>query len=251
MAVTAPKMPAVALVFAIAALGLVSCSLEPRPHIVVEPEKIELGEVEPDDLVDASFVVKNTGNAPLKITEAKSECGCTANNFKPTSLAPGKSLAVNVKVDTSMKQGPILKDIAVYSDDMENIVVRVFLSMNVKDVHADKMKLATIPEGRLKMFREESCRRCHVDEGVGQVGKELFEADCALCHRTQPSGITSAPLIEEGDYSTPEKVARMRKIIIEGSPHSVSMPGFAAAHGGPLAPEQVDSLVNYLKNLKK
>lgn len=213
-----------------------------RQQISFDHEKVDLGKVEAAAEVPCAFTITNTGLAPLNITEAKSECGCTATNFKGALLKPGASVKLDIIVDTTMKQGPVTKDMVVYSDDPERPISRIFIAMDVKNAHGT-MSL----KDRTKIFTAERCKRCHVDEGVGQFGKELFEADCAMCHRKQESGILSGPLIESVDYSDPMLSAHAEEVIAHGSKTSPSMPGFLDVDGGPLSREQVDSLVTYLK----
>lgn len=212
-----------------------------QQQIRFDHEKVDLGKVEAAAEVPCSFTVINAGKAPLTVTEAKSECGCTATNFKGAVLKPGASVKLDIVVDTTMKQGPVTKDMVVYSDDPARPISRLFITMDVKNAHGT-MSL----KDRTKVFTAERCKRCHVDEGVGQFGKELFEADCAMCHRKQESGILSGPLIESVDYSDPLLSAHAREVIAHGSKTNPSMPGYLDSAGGPLSKEQVDSLVKYL-----
>ncbi len=230
-------------------------SVGTKPHAVsndatgrigFDKEKVDLGKVEAAAQVPCFFTIYNGGNAVLHVTEAKSECGCTATRFKGATLKPGAKVKLDILVDTTMKQGPVTKDMVVYSDDPERPIVRLYITMDVKNAHG-KMSL----KDRTKIFTDETCKRCHVDEGVGQFGKELFEADCAMCHRKQESGILSGPLIESVDYSDAVLSAHAADVIAHGSKNSPAMPGFLVDDGGPLAQEQIDSLVNYLKTAAK
>lgn len=216
-----------------------------KPQIKFATEKIDLGKVEAAVEVPCSFTISNSGSAPLEISKAKSECGCTATNFKGAVLQPGKSLKLDIIVDTTMKQGPVTKDMVVYSDDPDRPIARLYIAMDVKNAHGTM----TMKE-RTKIFTSERCKSCHVDEGVGQFGKELFEADCAMCHRMQESGILSGPVIESVGYEDAAMSARARDIISHGSKNSPSMPGFLDVDGGPLSKEQIESLVAYLKKTR-
>ena len=215
------------------------------PRIEFDRERIDLGKVEASVDVPCQFMIFNRGDAPLRVHKAKSECGCTATDFQGCLLRPGSSVALKIIVDTTLKQGPVTKDMMVYSDDPQRPIARLYIAMDVKDAHG-KMTRAE----RTKIFTDERCKRCHVDEGVGQFGKELFEADCAMCHRRQESGILSAPIIE-GKLAAGADAAfwqHVRAVISEGSKSNASMPGFLADNGGPLTEEQIASLVAYLKS---
>lgn len=218
------------------------------PKIDFDTDRVDIGKVDAAVEVPCKFVIFNRGTAPLHITKAKSECGCTATDFKGCLLKPGSSTPLNIIVDTTLKQGPVTKDMVVYSDDPDRPIARLYISMDVKDAHG-KMTRAE----RTKIFTAERCKSCHVDQGVGQFGKELFEADCAMCHRRQESGILSGPMIEttaRAAMANAKYAAHVRAVISEGGKSS-AMPGFLVDNGGPLTAEQIDSLVTYLKKPSK
>jgi|SRR5690606_17318853 len=57
---------------------------------------------------------KNTGNAPLIITDVKSTCGCTVPSKPKEPIMPGKSDKIEIKYN--MNPGPIRKTITVESN---------------------------------------------------------------------------------------------------------------------------------------
>lgn len=61
-----------------------------------------------------SFVFKNTGDAPLIITNVQSTCGCTIPTKPNEPIAPGKTGKIDVKYN--MNAGPIRKTITVESN---------------------------------------------------------------------------------------------------------------------------------------
>ena len=61
-----------------------------------------------------SFEFKNTGNAPLIITNVISTCGCTVPSKPTEPIMPGKTGKVEVKYN--MSPGPIRKTITVESN---------------------------------------------------------------------------------------------------------------------------------------
>ncbi len=67
--------------------------------------------------VKHTFVVKNTGNAPLVITRVVASCGCTTLNFDKEPIAPGKTAKINVTFDPKGRPlGQTVKTVAVYSN---------------------------------------------------------------------------------------------------------------------------------------
>ena len=61
------------------------------------------------------FVFKNTGNAPLIISNVKSTCGCTIPKKPEKPILPGESEKIQVKYDTK-RVGFIRKSITVTSN---------------------------------------------------------------------------------------------------------------------------------------
>jgi len=82
---------------------------------IVEPVK-EYGEVPKGETLDWSFVIKNTGDADLRIISVKPGCGCTVVEFSKVIKA-GEGGMVTAHVDTSSFAGPISKTVTIATSD--------------------------------------------------------------------------------------------------------------------------------------
>ena len=71
---------------------------------------------EADGKVSATFVVKNTGDAPLAITRVIASCGCTTPEWTKEPIAPGASGNIKITYDPKGRPGPFSKTISVYSN---------------------------------------------------------------------------------------------------------------------------------------
>jgi len=231
------------LILLASCLLLVGACAGPAPHIVIEPEAVDLGKLDEGVEVKRNFAIKNTGNSQLKIYEAHSSCGCTVPTLKKSDLAPGETADLEIMIDTSMKQGKVDKTVEVSSNDPNRPVVPVAIKMDVANRHEGLTE-----SGKVKIFTSEKCTSCHVDQGVGLAGKALFEADCAMCHGKEARGAVGGALVY-GDYTNEEYVRHIKQVISYGSKTHRSMPGFLDEAGGPLIAKQIDSLVDYLKEL--
>jgi hypothetical protein len=232
----------------VAPVGLSGCSnianpFEKKPRLEFKPDTVELGTVEEGTEVPTFFTLKNVGNEVLKIHEAHSTCGCTVPNLIHHELQPGESTKLDIMVDTTMKQGAVTKTVEVSSNDPSMPVVSLPIKMEIRDRH-----VGLTDDGRVKIFTDQKCASCHVDQGVGLGGKDLFEADCAMCHGSDAKGAVGGALIL-GDYNDPKYAKHIRDTIEFGSKTHRSMPGFLDTAGGPLVKEQVDSLIVYLSDL--
>ena len=61
------------------------------------------------------FTIKNTGNEPLQISDAKGSCGCTVPDYPKTPIAPGASATIKVTYDTS-RSGYFKKSVTITSN---------------------------------------------------------------------------------------------------------------------------------------
>ena len=72
------------------------------PVIEFNETEHDFGEIEKGTPVETTFTYKNTGNAPLVITDIKSSCGCTVpQDWSREPLAPGDSGEFSVKFNGS------------------------------------------------------------------------------------------------------------------------------------------------------
>lgn len=231
--------------FLVTSCSGISNPFEKKPKLDFEPDVQELGSVEEGSEVPTFFMLKNVGQEVLKIHEAHSTCGCTVPNLKQHDLQPGESTKLDIMVDTTMKQGAVTKTVEISSNDPNMPVVSLPIKMEVKNRH-----VGLTDDGRVKIFTDEKCSSCHVDRGVGLAGKDLFDADCAMCHGEDAKGAVGGALIF-GNYNDPKYAKHIRDTIELGSKTHRSMPGFLDRAGGPLLKEQVDSIIDYLKELSE
>ncbi|MES2629860.1 MAG: DUF1573 domain-containing protein [Bacteroidota bacterium] len=68
------------------------------------------------------FVFKNTGNAPLAITDYKVGCVCTKVIFPLKPIMPGQTDSIRVNFDTEAKTGYQLRAISIYSNSVPDPV---------------------------------------------------------------------------------------------------------------------------------
>ena len=91
-------------------------------EITFESLEHDYGNIYKGDNGECEFVFKNTGKAPLQITNARASCGCTVPSWPREPIAPGKKSVIRVKYDTN-RLGTINKSITVTSNAVNNSVV--------------------------------------------------------------------------------------------------------------------------------
>lgn len=121
------------LSFLLVFLGLSSAVFaqdEAVAQISFDEETFDFGEIKQGDVVEHEFVFKNTGNAPLQLTNVATTCGCTAPDWPREVIAPGETSKITVKFNSRGKRGTQKKVISIYSNASESIK-RINITSNV------------------------------------------------------------------------------------------------------------------------
>ena len=103
----------------------------PAPKLFIAAKKVDLGPVKEEATLNRTIVLKNTGQAELKIEAVTPSCGCTAVDF-PKSIAAGKSGTIKYKVETGKGAGLKTKTISIKSNDPNEPTVTYEFSFTVK-----------------------------------------------------------------------------------------------------------------------
>jgi len=147
-------------------------------------------------------------------------------------LKPGERGKINVSVDIRGRTGYISKTIQVYANDPKNPVTKLAVQMYIKDrIHLNQYKA-------MEIFSEK-CRDCHIDQGKGKMGWDLFRADCFMCHNA-------------GKYASLTEMSKkpreyLLRVIREGVENTI-MPGWATKAAGPLDDAEIKSLIDLIKH---
>ena len=88
---------------------------EASAKIEFKDDTVDYGKIENGSNGVRTFTFKNTGNAPLVITNVKSSCGCTVPKKPTAPISPGEKGEIEVKYDTK-RTGFIRKTITVTSN---------------------------------------------------------------------------------------------------------------------------------------
>lgn len=213
-----------------------------KPKITLDSQVFDFGNVDEGARVTHTFKIKNTGTGILQLQSAYASCGCTLAKLGKKTLLSGDTTDLNITVDTTMKHDAVTKTVHVSSNDPVRPIIAIDLNMLVHNPHKDLTM-----QGKAKIFADQHCASCHVARGAGQLGRDLYNADCAMCHGPKAEGGSGPPLI--GVYENQIYAKHIEDVISKGSSEHNYMPGFSTEAGGPLAKAQVDSLVTYLKDL--
>jgi hypothetical protein len=71
----------------------------PQPNVEVAESFYDFGHIGAKDIVTRTFLVRNTGDAPLTISRAYTTCGCTTATISADEIPPGKAVTVELIFD--------------------------------------------------------------------------------------------------------------------------------------------------------
>jgi mono/diheme cytochrome c family protein len=194
-----------------------------------------------------AFNLTNTSPQEVSVNYVRTSCGCTVAKLpsNPWVLAAGTNGTLEVVVDVRGKSGILTKTVTVDSSAGYRVLtVRVAIpsapaGMTTLGERARNLQVAIAD--RQAVFRGD-CARCHVDAGIGQHGQALFAGVCGVCHEAEHRA-SMVPNLRALNKPTDKEY--WTAWITKGKADSL-MPAFAESEGGPLKPDQIDSLVQYL-----
>ncbi len=90
------------------------------PEITFEDKEFNFGTVIQGEKVIHNFVFENTGNGNLIISNVKASCGCTVPKWTKEPIKPGEKGNIEIKFDSSNRDGKQTKTAKVYSNTSPN-----------------------------------------------------------------------------------------------------------------------------------
>lgn len=85
----------------------------PLPAITWTEEEHDFGTITDGDIVEHTFKFKNTGEAPLIISNAKATCGCTVPDWPKEPIPVGEEAEILVRFNSRNKAGNQSKTVTV------------------------------------------------------------------------------------------------------------------------------------------
>jgi|SRR5690606_9932156 len=85
-------------------------------EIEISESNVDLGSIQYGGKAITTVQIKNTGDKPLIISDAKASCGCTVPKWPKDPIAPGKSAPMTVEYTTTKKAGAFNKTVTISSN---------------------------------------------------------------------------------------------------------------------------------------
>jgi mono/diheme cytochrome c family protein len=223
-------------------------AVPPRPvrlsdYLVFDADEKDFVATNGESDAHVKFSLTNISQEVVTIDNVKTSCHCTTAHLPPMpwKLAPGTNGEINVTVDLAGKGGIIFKTVTVNTDKgTRQLLVKVTI-LAPPAMGAREMNQQAARGDRQAVFKGD-CAKCHVANGEGRSGRELYVADCGICHDAEHRA-SMVPDLHHLNHETNRELLEMW--ISYGRPGSM-MPAFAKSEGGPLSDEQIRSLASYL-----
>jgi len=101
--------------FSLVVLALFAFEIGTAQELTLDKEVHDYGTMKQGANGECVFTVKNTGTAPLIISNCKGSCGCTVPQCDKAPIPPGGTQKIKVKYDTK-RVGPINKSVTITSN---------------------------------------------------------------------------------------------------------------------------------------
>ena len=88
-----------------------------KPSMMVSQENWDFGEVWHPEKPAMTLVIRNEGQADLKLDKVRSTCGCTVAQPSRMLIPPGESTDVKIVFDTTGKQDEVTSKVIITSND--------------------------------------------------------------------------------------------------------------------------------------
>lgn len=85
-------------------------------EIELSESNVDLGNIKFGGKAITTVKIKNTGDKPLIISDAKASCGCTVPKYPKDPIAPGKSAEMTVEYTTTTRAGAFNKTVTINSN---------------------------------------------------------------------------------------------------------------------------------------
>lgn len=120
------------MLIVVAALALAACAT-PQPRIEVAPPSQDLGEV-PQQILELTYTVRNTGDSPLRIEKISTSCDCTEATVDRDVLPSGETTMLRVKLDPTEDNlyGKVMRVIYLRSNDPATPEAQVDFRANIR-----------------------------------------------------------------------------------------------------------------------
>ena len=107
---------------------------EPQPNIVIPETSYDFGTIGTQDVVEQTFMIRNTGEAPLTISRAYTTCGCTTAEISASVIPPGQVATVKLIFDAGFHDAAgqtVRRGLIIENNDPEQSQAEIWIQAKV------------------------------------------------------------------------------------------------------------------------
>jgi hypothetical protein len=106
----------------------------PQPNVAVVEAFYDFGRIGAKDVVARTFVVRNTGEAPLTISHAYTTCGCTTAEISADVIPPGQAATIALRFDAGFHDSAgqtVRRGVILENNDPEQPQIEIWVQAEV------------------------------------------------------------------------------------------------------------------------
>ncbi len=107
---------------------------QPQPRIEIPKDSHSFGSIGPKDVVSHTFVIRNSGDAPLTISRAFTTCGCTKARITARVIPPGKVALATLRFDAGFhdtRGQTVQRGLIIESNDRDDPQAEIWVHASV------------------------------------------------------------------------------------------------------------------------
>jgi hypothetical protein len=132
--------------------GLQSKPAGPQPHLEVSEEGHDFGTIEPDEVLEHVFSIRNTGEATLNIEGFNTSCGCLRLELSSSEIEPGSAGDVTATLNPQHFHGPSPRIRAsLYTNDPDQRFTNLLVSADITPefvLEPESIDFGTLEKGK-------------------------------------------------------------------------------------------------------
>lgn len=170
--------------------GLEISKTGPWPKATLDRVEFDFGRVEVGEEGKHDFVIKNDGEAPLKVKKGPTTCQCTVSEVKEGEIAPGASVTVTLTWKPTAPTDMFDKGATIFTNDPENDKIQL------KIVGMVTRRLVVLPENNWPL---PDLKESEPTTFVGKIGSTLDQDFGVVGFECENPFVTAEAIKLEGD----------------------------------------------------
>lgn len=206
-----------------------------HPRAVADETFHNFGILDPNQACEHSFVIRNKGKAPLKLTRGETSCKCTVSSLPHGEVPPGGEVPVTVASKVNDVKGEFTHSATILTNDPETSRIDLRIAGKVRTILAAVPSEVTVrcnrrrpALGEVVVYSEVWDHFSLKIEPLKDVTFEIEPADSSVIQQlgarcAQRIRVNLPPREESGFVSEHLQITATPSSVAEGSPRSLTV----------------------------